>query len=946
MANAPRLSVAPESSRPKKLGRYELEERLGGDEGVETFRARVRGLAGFDRIFAVKCVRRPRGSQVNLNDPFIKSARRLASINDPRLARVLDADVIDGVAVAVTEFVHGLDLDRFRECAQFAGVLATGNDEAGAKWQKIVAYVGAEVAGGLAVLHGLTPPLVHGGLSPRNIVATARGAIKILDAGLAPSETVSTAKRSAAYVAGNGDGGWTAPGDVRALGAMLFELATGELPAPGDAGAMAHKVLESLWPSMADFIAGMLSEEPGSRPHAAEVAKTLGDYWSDIPDASMVTEMAALVRNFSAFVTDAGVQNTASPIVHAPPPVPDPQPALVEAEVFSIRPEAPSAPRPVAGGESIGGVPEAAPTRGQFDDDPTVVRTSGSYAAALFQAAPTDSEIDQSLALAGLESPPPARPNPPVNATLMAYPSLPAAEPAPEYVPPEDSLSIPLDDGPAAGPAPEASMDAAFPALAPSSDAIPELEDWGAQALASLGDQAGVAIAPLSPAPAVQASLSAQPPPPPVSDPAIEAAFDFMASPSPGYPPAEQSGDEPMLEAQAELEPEPSLPPASAGGRLADGLPDASRAGSRDASVSASAAPSVAQALLEDELVDETTGAGREALAAAEPVLEVEAFEPPAAAEVVPEPIAFAATVSSEPDPAPAESEARRLAHAMAAPQEVPERPPQPKSAARASSADVLSEVEAEALANSTRGRRIAIGVALFLLAGGAVAGGLSAFGVFGDKHQATMGKTSHSSRTVVPSGKPAPTAPQATAAAPAAPPATRATPAAPAAPPAPTVATSKPVALEKPASGAATGSVSVTSTPAGATVWVDGQERGTTPCSVKLARGPARLTLVLAGHLSSTSTVEAGGGKPIALTLQPVAPPLTGEARFRAECTTTGKLPIVVDGRETGVLCPNSKLRVDPGPHSIGVLIPATGKVHAKEITLSAGVRSIVFGD
>jgi hypothetical protein len=159
-------------------------------------------------------------------------------------------------------------------------------------------------------------------------------------------------------------------------------------------------------------------------------------------------------------------------------------------------------------------------------------------------------------------------------------------------------------------------------------------------------------------------------------------------------------------------------------------------------------------------------------------------------------------------------------------------------------------------------------------------------------------------------------------------------------------VAASKPVASEKPASVGATVSVSVTSTPAGATVWVDGQERGTTPCSVKLAGGSATVTLVLAGHLSSTSTVEAGEGKPIALALQTVAPPLTGEARFRAECTTTGKLPIVVDGRETGVLCPNSKLRVAPGPHSIGVLIPATGKVHAKEITLSAGVRSIVFGD
>jgi hypothetical protein len=105
-------------------------------------------------------------------------------------------------------------------------------------------------------------------------------------------------------------------------------------------------------------------------------------------------------------------------------------------------------------------------------------------------------------------------------------------------------------------------------------------------------------------------------------------------------------------------------------------------------------------------------------------------------------------------------------------------------------------------------------------------------------------------------------------------------------------------------------------------------------------------VTLVRPGYLSHSSAFEADEGKAIEKTLETVAPPLEGEARFRAECKTQGKLPIVVDGRETGILCPNSKLRVDPGPHSIGVLVPATGKVHAKEITLSAGVRSIVFGD
>jgi hypothetical protein len=128
--------------------------------------------------------------------------------------------------------------------------------------------------------------------------------------------------------------------------------------------------------------------------------------------------------------------------------------------------------------------------------------------------------------------------------------------------------------------------------------------------------------------------------------------------------------------------------------------------------------------------------------------------------------------------------------------------------------------------------------------------------------------------------------------------------------------------------------------------VWIDGEERGKTPCGVKLKPGSARVTLVREGYMTSQSTVDVSDGAKVDVTLQTSPPPTSGEARFRAECATRGKLPIVVDGRETGVLCPFSKLRLNPGSHTIGLFNPATGKIHSKEISLSAGVRSINFGD
>ena len=43
MANSPSLSLVRDQARPKKLGRYELEECLATEGGLETYRARVRG---------------------------------------------------------------------------------------------------------------------------------------------------------------------------------------------------------------------------------------------------------------------------------------------------------------------------------------------------------------------------------------------------------------------------------------------------------------------------------------------------------------------------------------------------------------------------------------------------------------------------------------------------------------------------------------------------------------------------------------------------------------------------------------------------------------------------------------------------------------------------------------------------------------------------------------
>jgi serine/threonine protein kinase len=990
MANAPRLSVVRDQARPKKLGRYELEECLGAAGGIETYRARVRGLAGFDRIFAVKCLRRPRTSPITLNDPYVKVAKRTAMVNDARIARVLDADVVDGVAIAVTEFVHGLDLERFRECAQVSGVLATGTDENADKWQKIVAYLGAEAAGGLAALHGLAPPVLHGGLVPRNIIATARGGLKILDVGLALAAQLGgepLPERTRAYAAPEGQGGEAEPrSDVRALGAILFELATGEMPPPGASSMAAKRALDALWPSMADFLASMLSEDPDLRPSSAEVAKVLAAHWADVPDASMVTEMATLVRNFSAFVADTTLTNTAPPIPHEPARQAATTPAP-PASVIAIPSPAPPPPpvdeppielAPIVAKGAVEGPQDAAPdaettgtaSSGSFfaiHDAPTRVHGTGSYANALFQALPTDADMSRPFETSATGA-----------AVSRVEPENEGSSPSTLKSFPTADLPVPVDPrATGALPSRAADLEVTTPIAVPASLAmpVPELTDWGARALAALGDQAGVAVTPvpLATTPAERAAVHLDEPPPPVSDPAIEEAFAFLP-PVPTDMPVEPAVA-PRLAPSMD-----AIPPS---GLLEDELVDEHQ-------------ESVA-VVLDEESTQAPVELSPEATLAPPPFAinelgaQTDTFAPPT------EPVLEAVAFAEESTVAPAsEWIPPRLAHAMSASDSGTLRRSTARTALKSARNAALEEPGDRRL--SPRSKRILLALGVSLALGGAATAAVIQLDLLGRKAPsagkatplastkpsvASAPKSAKPIAAVEPSkvaplptaskagkasaphaetaGKPnapgkVPTTAQVKAPSPAAPAGKTpepiaAKPTTATAPPAPKPTTVSAIVAAQPARSADKTegggvAVPITTAPDGATVWVDGEERCKSPCQVKLKTGRSRVLLVRPGYVSYPMDLDVREGAKLEATLKQAVAPMTGEARFRADCQTTGKFPIVVDGIETGVLCPFTKLRVEPGRHTIGLLIPATGKVHEKEVTLSPGVRSVAFGD
>jgi hypothetical protein len=111
---------------------------------------------------------------------------------------------------------------------------------------------------------------------------------------------------------------------------------------------------------------------------------------------------------------------------------------------------------------------------------------------------------------------------------------------------------------------------------------------------------------------------------------------------------------------------------------------------------------------------------------------------------------------------------------------------------------------------------------------------------------------------------------------------------------------------------------------PPGARVWVDGVAVGTTFADIEVGPGRHRVVLTLPGHR----------------TLAPVPPSLRGTGFVRVECQTQGKFPILIDDEETGFVCPSLRVPAAVGKHTVGIYLPATGRVVSVETTVEPGAR------
>jgi len=211
------------------LAHYEIESCLGeGGSGV-VYRARDLRL---ERQVAIKVLADDLRDDELAWARLLREARLASQLVHPHIAAIYDLGEEDGRAYIAMEYVEGLPL---------ADLIPEG----GMARDQFERYV-AQISGALAFAH--QQGVIHGDLKGSNIIVTPEGNIKLLDFGLGrriPRGGMGEVTSSCLPLAEPGATAGTLPylapevlrggptsrqSDVWALGVLLYQMATGELP--------------------------------------------------------------------------------------------------------------------------------------------------------------------------------------------------------------------------------------------------------------------------------------------------------------------------------------------------------------------------------------------------------------------------------------------------------------------------------------------------------------------------------------------------------------------------------------------------------------------------------------------------------------------------------------------------------------------------------------------
>ena len=311
------LSEEDGASRGSDYGQYALLERVAVGGMAEVFRAKRKGVEGFEKVVAVKRILPHLSSNKDFVDMFIAEAKMVASLSHPGIAQMFDLGKIGDSYYIAMEFVEGRDLRT---------VLTHARDRDRVMGVDLAALIAAKVGAALEYAHrhrdenGKELHIVHRDVSPQNILVSRDGEVKLVDFGIARAATKASHTDSGSlrgkihYM--SPEQAWGKPldnrSDIFSLGSVFFEMLTGHSLVSGNSQmSILERVRKaefiapsSLNPSvpieLEAVVTRALQKDPVERyQNASEMLLDLDTYLRRRP-AVGPAELAAFVRDLFA----------------------------------------------------------------------------------------------------------------------------------------------------------------------------------------------------------------------------------------------------------------------------------------------------------------------------------------------------------------------------------------------------------------------------------------------------------------------------------------------------------------------------------------------------------------------------------------------------------------------------------------------------------------------
>lgn len=255
------MSQTQRLEQPTAFGKYELVARLAHGRMGDAYKGKSHGVEGFEKIFVVKVLNPALTQNPAFVDAVIEEAKRTVTLSHANVAQVFDLGLEEqsNQYYIAQEFVAGFDLRRVLNLCRTVRPLP----------MELALFVASEMAKGLDYAHRRKDynfnslNLLHGDLSPRNVMVSFEGEVKITDFGLARAlEFIPILDEHDAVMRIR----YTAPevlrGEARSqrsdffsLGLVLWEMLTGQHPYDAPNVDAAHaKAFAAEIPSASQYV--------------------------------------------------------------------------------------------------------------------------------------------------------------------------------------------------------------------------------------------------------------------------------------------------------------------------------------------------------------------------------------------------------------------------------------------------------------------------------------------------------------------------------------------------------------------------------------------------------------------------------------------------------------------------------------------------------------------